>query len=198
MRWQKFISVAILISFIASPLWAVAKTPTDDLKATLDEVIKTLADKKADPVKRKALVVEKIKADFDFESMCRFILGPNWQSATPEQRKKFIERYTRILEDTYVGRLEAYTDEKVQFVAEKMKGDKALVETLVVSSTNKIAIDYRLWLDKEKWRVYDVSIEGVSLVRNFQDTYKQVIRKEGIDGLLVQMETIIKDLEQKK
>lgn len=176
----------------------MAATPTEDLSVSLDAIISLLADKKMDPLKRRREVVEKIKADFDFESMSRFILGPNWQSATPEQRKRFIELYTGILQNTYIDRLEAYTNEKVTYTSEKLRGDKAAVDTIILSSGKEIPVDYKLWLDKGDWRVYDVSIEGVSLVRNFQDSYKSVIRKDGLDGLLKQMEMKLLEMEKPK
>lgn len=175
-----------------------ASTPTEDLRVSLDAIISLLADKKMDPVKRRADVVQKIKADFDFESMSRFILGPNWNTSTPEQKKRFVELYTGILQNTYIERIEAYTDEKVKYISEKVKGDKAAVETAIVSSGKEIPVEYKLWLDKGDWRVYDVTIEGVSLVRNFQDSYKGVIRKDGIDGLIAQMEVKLREMEKPK
>lgn len=195
-------SIALLLSFILlslAPLSArAAKGATEDLRITLDSVIALLADKKADPVKRRAQVVEKIRGDFDFEAMSKIILGPNWNVATDAQKRKFIDLYTRILEITYIERIEAYTDEKVKYGEEKLRGDKAAVQTTIIGAGKEIPVEYRMWLDKDNWRVYDVTIEGVSLVRNFQDTYKGVIRKDGIDGLLVQMEARIKEMELKK
>lgn len=191
------ILAALLMIFIASSSLA-AKSPTEDLKASLDQIIALLADKKMDRVERRKVVVARIRMEFDFESMSRFILGPNWQNATGEQKKKFIDLYTRILEDTYIERIEAYTDEKVKFLSEKQKSDKAMIETMIVGASTQIPVDYKLWLDKDKWRVYDVTIEGVSLVRNFQESYKQVIRKDGIEGLLVKMEEKLKEMEAGK
>lgn len=174
-----------------------AKSATEDLKVALDSIISLLSNKKADPVKRRAEVVGRIRSEFDFYAMSRFILGPNWASASPEEQKRFVELYAKILEDTYIERIEAYTDEKVKFIGEKAKGDKVAVETVVVSGNKEIPIEYRLFQEKgkEKWRVYDVSIEGVSLVRNFQDSYKAVLRKEGMKGLLAQMDTKVRELE---
>lgn len=191
------ILAAVLIVFLASASLA-AKTPTEDLKASLDQIIALLADKKMDRAERRKVVVARIRMEFDFESMSRFILGPNWQSATEEQRKKFIDLYTRMLEDTYIERIEAYTNEKVKFLSEKQKNDRAMIDTMIVGASTQIPVDYKLWLDKDKWRVYDVTIEGVSLVRNFQESYKQVIRKDGIEGLLVKMEEKLKEMEAGK
>lgn len=198
MRTIRITALALLFSLALSSAGFAAISPTDDLRVTLDSIISLLADKKIDPVKRRAEVVLKIKGDFDFEAMSRFILGPNWQSATPEQRKRFIELYTGILQNTYIDRIEAYTNEKVSYIDEKIKGDKAAVSTIIHSSGKEIPVEYKLWLDNGNWRVYDVTIEGVSLVRNFQDSYKSVIRKDGIDGLLKQMEVKLTEMERPK
>ena len=194
---MKGLIIAVLLGIVLTlPVKAVmaAKNPTDDLRITLDAVISLLADQKMDKLAKRKQVVAKIRQDFDFEAMSRFILAPNWQAATDAQRKKFVDLYTRILEDTYIERIEAYTNEKVKFLNEKTREDKAMVDTIIVGTSTQIPVDYKLWLDKDKWRVYDVSIEGVSLVRNFQETYKQVIRKDGIDGLLVKMEEKLKEM----
>lgn len=198
MRRLWFLAVAMLVALTLTSSALAVATPTEDLKVTLDAIIALLADKKMDPVKKRSEVVQKIRSDFDFESMSRFILGPNWNSASDAQRKRFVELYTGILENTYIDRIEAYTNEKVKYLGEKVKGDKAAVDTAIVSAGKEIPVEYKLWLDKGNWRVYDVTIEGVSLVRNFQDSYKGIIRKDGIDGLLAQMEVKLKEMGKPK
>ena len=194
---RKYLSIllaALLFSVAAGGAFASEPTATDSLRVAVDSVIEYLADKTLDSVKRREMVVEKIRATFDFTAMSRFIVGKHWKKATQEQRDTFVERFTIILEHTYIGRIEAYSDEKVRYVAEKRRGDKAKVDTLVVGGNIEIPINYKLYLKGGKWFVYDISVEGVSLVRNYKDTYKGIIRKDGVEGLLEKMAKKVEEM----
>jgi len=195
--FKKMLTVALaaLCLISTAPAAFAAPTPTEELSGVVDKVIELLADKEMDKAERRTEVVAQIRSKFDFIAMSRFILGPNWKNATEEERKRFVDIFTQILEATYIGRIEAYTDEKVRYVGEDLRKDKARVETMVVSASAEIPVDYSLYEAKEGWRVYDVSVEGVSLVRNYRDTYKTIIRKDGMAGLLEQMAEKLKEMK---
>ena len=198
MFFRRYLSVfvAVLILFgAARGAVAAQETATDSLRVAVDSVIEFLADKNLDSVKRRQLVVEQIRGKFDFAAMSHFIVGKHWKRSTKEQRDTFVERFTLILEHTYIGRIEAYSDEKVRYVSEKRRKDKAKVDTLVVAGNVEIPINYKLYLKNGKWFVYDISVEGVSLVRNYKDTYKGIIRKDGMEGLLEKMGKKVEEME---
>ncbi len=193
-RYMAALVAALFFSVVASVAVAAEASATDSLRIAVDSVIELLADKELDRAKRRQLVVEQIRATFDFTAMSRFIVGKYWKRATQEQRDTFVERFTIILEHTYIGRIEAYSDEKVRYVAEKRRGGKAKVDTLVVGGNIEIPINYKLYLKGGKWYVYDISVEGVSLVRNYKDTYKGIIRKDGVEGLLEKMAKKVEEM----
>jgi len=163
---------------------------------TVDEVLMVLRDKAAPAAQRRKKIRDLVRGRFDFELMARSTLGRQWKAASKQEQETFIELYSKLLEATYVGRIEAYTDEKVTYGSEKTKGDKALVETNIVTSTVEIPIEYKLVQNPAGWKVYDVVIEGVSLIRNFRSSYGSIVDKEGFPGLFARMESKVKELEQ--
>lgn len=158
------------------------------LKETVDQIVATLGDKGLDDTARRSKISGLIRERFDFRTMAQMTLATNWKAATDAQRERFIDLFSQLLEATYMGRIEAYTDEKVHFVGEKLKGDKAMVDTRIATKTVEIPIDYKLVLQGSEWLVYDVVIEQVSLVRSYRTNYGDIVQKEGMDGLLVRME----------
>jgi phospholipid transport system substrate-binding protein len=94
-----------------------------------------------------------------------------------------------------VSKIESYTNETVEYPGEKQKGRKAVVETLIVTSSAEIPVDYKVYLKDGSWQVYDVIIEGVSLISNYRSSYQEIVRKDGFNGLLAQMEEKIRELK---
>jgi phospholipid transport system substrate-binding protein len=197
------IAIGLVVLFLLStltPASAATGGPTEQARASADQIIALLQDRDLDLAERNRRITELVKANFDFTSMAQAVLGPQWRNATPEQRQRFIDLFSELLEATYRGRLEAYTDdyagEQVQYVQETIKGDRAQVDTIVVTRTARIPINFRMIEDQDQWRVYDVVIEGVSLIRNYRGTYDEILRKEGFDGLFARMESKTKELRQ--
>jgi len=175
--------------------WAETRA-IDDVRTTVDEVLTVLRDKAAPTEQRREKIRGLVRGRFDFALMARSTLGRQWKNASKQEQDTFIELYSKLLEATYIGRIEAYTDEKVTYGDEKTKGDKALVETSIVTSSVTIPIDYKLVQNVTEWKVYDVVIEGVSLIRNFRSSYGSIVEKEGFSGLFARMESKVKELEQ--
>jgi phospholipid transport system substrate-binding protein len=195
------IGLAILFALaLLAPVSAATVGPTEQTHIAADQIIALLQDRALDLPERNRRITELVKANFDFTSMAQAVLGTHWRSASPEQRQRFIDLFSELLEATYRGRLEAYTaeyaGEHVQYVKETIKGDRAQVDTTVVTKTAQIPISYRMIQNQDQWRVYDVVIEGVSLVRNYRGTYDEILSKEGFDGLFARMESKTKELRQ--
>jgi phospholipid transport system substrate-binding protein len=189
------ITALLLLASAATAAFAEDTSAIDTLRVAVDSVIEVLSNDQLDNAKRRELVVVKVRETFDFTAMSRFIVGKHWRKASEEQRTAFVDHFTRILEHTYIGRIEAYSDEKVQYISEKRKKNKAKIETVVVSGNAEIPISYKLYLKGTQWFVYDVSVEGVSLVRNYKDTYAGIIRKDGFDGLLDKMSKKVDEMD---
>jgi len=176
-------------------LGAAAVSPLAAMRATVDQVLTTLKDPTLDPSTRTARVVAAVRDRFDFPAMAQSTLATNWREATQAQRDAFVERFTKLLEVTYLGRIDAYHDEVVLYDQEQIERDRALVTTRIHTATADIPIHYKLHQVAGEWRVYDVVIEQVSLVRNYRTTFGEIAHKAGVDGLLVQMDEKIRALQ---
>jgi phospholipid transport system substrate-binding protein len=195
------LSIAAIILFLAGAAMAVV-SPTQQAQMTVDRIMELLNDKSLAASERDKKIEDIIRSRFDFDAMSQWILGPNWRKASPAERERFKELYMQLLEATYKGRIgeyaEQYTDERVEYGGEKIIEDRAMIDTFVVTRDRKIPISYKMIRKSDEWKVYDVVIEEVSLVRNFRNTYDEIIRKEGLPGLFARMETKIRDLKAGK
>ena len=190
--------LAMLLLFLPAPGVAASKA-TEQLRVDVDRIIEILNDQALDRPTREDMIVEIVRTRFDFQVMSQWILGINWRRATAEERRKFIDLFTRLLENTYAGRIESYTGgygkENVRYVQEQIEQDRALVQTLIVTPTAEIPVHYKMIVRDGEWRVYDVVIEEVSLVRNYRTTYSEIIAKEGFQGLFSKMEQKLAELK---
>ena len=187
-----------LIVAAARPATAAVPGPMEQLKTTVNAVIATLRDKGLDHTTRHDKLATLIKDRFDFRVMSQTTLAVNWRRATPAERDRFIVLFTDILKDTYLGRIEAYTDEKVTYDKEQVEGNRALVDPRIVSDNRDIPIRYRMIREGDRWQVYDVVIEEVSLVNTYRSTYNDIVLNDGIGGLLKKMEAKVQELEGSK
>jgi len=173
---------------------ARAGAPTDQVKSGTDQVLKIIQDpalKGADktPVRRQQLrtVVDQV---FDWQETGKRALGRHWQPLTPEQRQQFSSLFADLVERSYVGKIESYSGEKIVYVGDIIEGDQATVKTkLITKSQTQIPIDYRMQKEGDRWRVYDVLIEGVSLVGNYRTQFNKIIQSSSYDELIKKMKT---------
>lgn len=160
----------------------------EQLRPTLSKLTSLLADPELrgdeHKVKRRALIMESIRGGFDFEEMCQRILGQTWNKISSEERTLFTELMTKLLENVYIGKLENYSGQTIGYVNERVKGDRAQVSTLIEDDKLQIPVHYIMSFDNGKWMVYDINIEGVSLVRNYMQQFKSIIRKDDFEGLI--------------
>ncbi|CCK79885.1 MlaC/ttg2D family ABC transporter substrate-binding protein [Desulfobacula toluolica] len=171
---------------------AVASSVQDQLKTTIDNVMQILSDPsltgEESTAKRRASLRKVIHERFSFAKMSQLSLARHWNQRSDEEKKAFIELFGQLLEDTYVAKIEAYTSEKVIYVKEFVKKNKAQVSTKVVSDTVEIPIDYRMYQAKDgSWMVYDMVIEGVSLVGNYRSQFDQILRKNSYEKLVEEL-----------
>jgi phospholipid transport system substrate-binding protein len=179
--------VLVLLLGAVMPVNAAA-TPTDTVKLAIEQVIAGLKGQSLEREERWASIGRIINDRFDFRSMSQSVLATNWQEATTEEKRQFVEYFSQYLEDTYRTQIESYSDQRVEYLAEQVRNDRATVDTAVVTSDKRIPITYRLKLTKGKWVAYDVVIEGVSLVNNYRSTFSAIVKAGGMDGLLTDLE----------
>jgi phospholipid transport system substrate-binding protein len=128
--------------------------------------------------------MKNIKNGFDFREMSKRILGKTWRKLSDAEKDSFTELMTKLLENVYIGKLESYSGQAIIFDAERIKGKRAQVTTLFKGSGGTIPIHYIMRKKGGFWRVYDINIEGVSLVRNYQEQFKSILRREKYTGLV--------------
>jgi phospholipid transport system substrate-binding protein len=196
MRFQPLLTGLLFLTLLC-PLGVMASTsPSEDISKTVDQLLVVLRNNTLDKAQRRQQLSNLIRDRFEFETMSQSTLGKHWKNATPQQQQRFMDLFSDLLEETYIGRIEAYTDETVIYGDEKIRSGKALVSTSISTKTVVIPIDYKLVETNKGWYVYDVVIEGVSLVRNFRSSYGTILDREGFDSLFAQMETKLTELRQ--
>lgn len=171
-----------------------ADNATESVRASVNAIIGILKDAALDkPAKRDKIRVV-IAERFDFRAMSQRTLATNWKKASQEEQQQFVALFAELIQNTYIGRVEAYTDEMVKYPGEKITDDRAVVDTLIVTSSAEIPVTYKLYLKDGRWLVYDVNIEGVSLINNYRNSYQEIVKKEGFSGLLAKMEEKVREL----
>lgn len=195
--------IAFVVLFLALTLSAfTADVPPDQVaRETTDKIIVLLkANKEAyakDTKKLYAMVDEHVLQNFDFRAMSRTVLGRYWRGASEEQRTRFTTEFRDLLVRTYATALLKYNDEKIVYMPFKFNpGDRTATVKSEVRRTDggpPIAINYSFYRTDAAWKVYDVTIEGASLVTTYQSTYAERVQKEGLDGLIASMAQENKD-----
>jgi len=192
---RPFVVLALVLALAVTLLtdrWAVAGVPTDQLKAQIDRVIKALEDpelKKEGRAKDRRAAVRKIANDiFDFSETARRSLGRHWQGRTPAERDEFVQLFSDLLERSYISKIETYGGEKILYTSDSVEGDQAKVQTkLVAKGGSEIPIEYRMHKAGDRWLVYDVVIEGVSLVANYRTQFNKIIQTSSFKELMNKM-----------
>jgi len=185
----------LLSSFLFLSILSInvyAGDPTNLMKQTIDKVIDILKNKelkKAEKTNERRTAIRKVVGErFDFEEMAKRSLALHWKKRTPEERKEFVPLFSDLLERSYIKKIEGYTDEKFLYTDEKIDVDYAVVNTRIITKRNvEIPIEYRLLNKNGKWEVYDVVIEGVSLVNNYRNQFNKIIRKDSYEELVKRM-----------
>ena len=179
-RWIAFVTVTLVVAATA-PAPAIAGAPTEHLRPSIDQVLRILEDPAlkgpAHTADRRTALRGVIENVIDFPDAARRALGPHWQGRTDAEREEFVRLFKDLVTYSYVIQLDAYAGEKIVFVGESEDEDVATVMTKVQSRQGSIvAVDYRMHQRGPRWLVYDVSVEGVSLVANYRAQFNTIVR----------------------
>jgi phospholipid transport system substrate-binding protein len=162
---------------------------TDQVKQVVDEVVRIVGDPELkkpqkEPQRRQALK-SAIGSIFDYAEMAQRSLATHWKERTPAEKKEFVSLFETLLENSYAGKIESYHNEKITYLKESVSGEYAEVKSKVSAPKgDEYALDYRLLQKGGKWMVYDVVIEGVSLVSNYRGQFNRIINNQGYPELL--------------
>jgi phospholipid transport system substrate-binding protein len=187
---------------------AAAGVPSDQLRGAVDRVLKTLEDpslKGEGKAAERRVAVRKIANEiFDFGEIAKRSMARHWQPLSEAQRNEFVGLFADLLERSYISKIETYGGEKIQYTAERVDGDYATVSTRIVTKNGtEVPVDYRMIKRSDRWLVYDVSIEGVSLVSNYRTQFNKIIQTSSYNELVSKLknkqdELLAEDKGQKK
>lgn len=184
-----FILAALALCFTLAASGVNAGEATNRVKAGIDSVLKILRDPnlKMDGQKsvRRAKLRSAIEKQFDFKEMSRRSLARQWRKRTPKERIEFVDLFSGLMEKNYIGKIESYTDEVIRYTKEEIDEEYAKVKTVIVTKRKQeIPITYRLHKVDGVWRVYDVSVKGISLINTYRQQFRSIIRRSSYAELV--------------
>jgi phospholipid transport system substrate-binding protein len=179
----------LLILWLMSPLVTHSAVPVDMLREHVNKILEVLRDPALKGESGRKVKKERIRVIseemFDFTELSKRSLGQNWDKFNPDQQKEFIKLYKSLLEETYSEKVTSYTDEKIVIKKEVSLSEKTVeVQTTIITKTSEVLIYYRLMEKNGNWKVYDVVIEGVSLVSNYRTQFREILASKTPEALL--------------
>jgi phospholipid transport system substrate-binding protein len=189
--------IMIVISLLLLAANAFAG-PTEEVKKVVDEVVRIVSDSnlKKNDQKRRQELKKTISTVFDYSEMAKRSLGKHWNQRTTQEKKQFSELFASLLENSYASKIESYNNEKIIYLKENLDGDHAEVKSKVLTAKrDEFTLDYRLINLNGKWLVYDVVIEGVSLVSNYRTQFNKIINSDGYPELVKKLHTKTEELK---
>jgi phospholipid transport system substrate-binding protein len=177
---KRWFEKLMLLVMLLMPLYAFAGIPLDTIKANANAVLDVLRDPKLKGEAGKKVKEQRVEAAadklFDYVELSKRTLGLNWNKFSPEQRKEFVELYRTILKDAYIDKVTGYTNEQVTFTKEIPLSETTVeVQSVVVAKGVETPIYYRVIKKENEWKVYDVVIEGVSLITNYRTQFREIL-----------------------
>jgi phospholipid transport system substrate-binding protein len=191
-RMTRAILLLAIVLAVLAPGRAAAGPPTDQVRGSIDRVLQILTDpelkKEAKTGDRRAAIRTVANEIFDFTEISQRSLARHWAARSPAERQEFVRLFGELLEYSYITKIEAYSGEKIQYTAEVPDGEQAVVKTRIVTKQGvEIPVDYRMFVKDNRWRAYDVNIEGVSLVSNYRTQFNTVIQRSGYGDLVAKL-----------
>lgn len=190
-RWMIMAGVLTWLLCLGGVSPVMAGQATESVRVTIDEVLKILNDKELKtPAKqedRRQRLEKVVAARFDYSEMSRRSLGAQWNQLSDKEKQEFVDLFRTLLTNTYADRVETYSGEGVQYLNERTEKEYAEVRTKVLSGKTEIPMDYRLMNKSNDWHVYDVVVDGVSLVNNYRGQFSKILHTSSYSDLVDQL-----------
>lgn len=181
------VSIALFVSLFSEAAARALPAPDEALRSTINDVKSIVQSTKGDVVLDKKLK-DKLYPMFDWDEMAKLSLGPNWQKATAPEQEEFKRLFSELLSRTYLKRIKSnVTASELEIIDSKVDGEKPVVKTKVKADGEPVSVDYRLRSDGSGWKAYDVVIENVGLISNYRAEFGEILRKDGMPGLLARL-----------
>jgi phospholipid transport system substrate-binding protein len=192
--WVRVVWAVLLVLVLSSAPAAWAGAPTDQFREGVDRVFKILQDPElkgdANATRRRASVARVSEEIFDFRETAKRSLGQHWDVRTPAERTEYIRLFTDLIQRSYASQVDHYGAEKLVYRGDTIDGDQAVVRTaFLLNDGGQMALDYKMHQTSDHWRVYDIIIEGVSLVSNYRAQFNKVIRSESYEALIARLKS---------
>lgn len=189
MNWLRTVLLIVVIVLgVRVDAWAGA--PTDQVRSYTDRVQKVLEDPALTVLQRREAVRVLAAEAFDTTETAQRALGVHWQQRTPAERGQFVKLFANLLEQTYVSRIDEYGGEHLEYIDEQVDGDKATVRARIITSKGtEVAVESRVIQKGDRWLIYDILIENVSLVANYRSQFDRIIRSSSYEELVKRLKT---------
>jgi len=189
---------SLLALVVATAVPAGAGAPTDQIRQRVDDVVKVLEDPALKTSDRRAAVRKLATEAFDVQETARRALGPHWQQRTPAEREEFVHLFADLLERTYIAKIDLYGGERMKFTEEKIDGDNAIVRAKVTTKQGtEVPVEARMNKKNDRWLIYDVAIENISLISNYRAQFDRIIRTSSYSELVKRLRNRGEFLQEK-
>lgn len=195
--WAPIRAAAVMIMvLLAAPSPVRAGEPTDQIRSAIEKGITVVRDPNLQGTEktkeRRAKLREAVAPCFDFQEMAKRSLGIYWKDRSPSEREEFTLLYQELLENSYAGKIESYQGEKILYGKETADPPYAVVRTSIVTMKGEaIPVNYLLLLEGSRWRIYDVVIEGISLVNNYRSQFGSILQKSSFQELMRKLKATV-------
>ena len=175
--------IAVLVLGLGSDAWA--GQPTEQLRTYTDQVLKVLQNPALSLPERREAVKHLAEQVFDVTETAKRALGPHWLQRTPAEREEFVKLFANLLEQTYIARIDEFGGEKLTYVSEQIDGDRAIVKARITTKNGTtVPVESRLLQRDNRWLIYDILVENLSLISNYRSQFDRVIRTTSYDELV--------------
>ncbi len=196
--FQRITMIAAML--LATSAWAAHEGPREVIENTVNQLIDVLEHREDSSVissKDREAIRRVVEGRFDYRAMAKRSLGKPWKKLDDAEHQHFTEVFRELLERSYGNRLSEYKGQKVVFSDAELKNDKARVKSKVIDGSRETPVEYRLHQTENGWQVYDIRIEGTSMVRTFYQDFKSTLENGGYPKLLKTLEEKIAKLKAK-
>ncbi|MEP6935573.1 MAG: ABC transporter substrate-binding protein [Nitrospirota bacterium] len=189
--WVMIAGMVALLMLTGTPLAFAEQTPTESVKRTIDDVLQILnneALKQPSRARERRLTIEHvIRQRVSYEDMAKRALGDHWIELTDSERQEFIGLFVQLLRDMFAGRIDDYADEQVLYLSEQREENCAEVRTKLLGRKVDTLLDFRVADKSGQWSVYDVVLDGATIVGNYHAQFTRIIRDHAYAGLVQKM-----------
>ncbi len=192
----KALALALALNLVLAVPGAMAEQPIEVVKHVIDQALDILRNPDMGKSERRRQVKQAVDRHFDYREMAKRSLGPTWRNLSGSQQDEFVRLFAELLEASYSDKIEKYASRvRIDYTGQSLDGEYAEVRTVVVRPNDKIPLSYRLLNESGTWMVYDVTIEGVSLVSNYRSQFSRIIHESSYAELVRRLRNKVQELQ---